>query len=130
LRVDAGVWREHLDRVLAEELGTGDVVGDAGGLLRQGSLKIITDGSLNTRTAYCHDAYPGRVGLGSHGLLEVAPTELVALLSHARRHGLHVAVHAIGDRANAQALDAFEATGARGSIEHAQLLSPDDVARF
>jgi predicted amidohydrolase YtcJ len=39
-------------------------------------------------------------------------------------------VHAIGDAANTHALDAFAATGARGSIEHAQLLSTADFARF
>ena len=40
------------------------------------------------------------------------------------------AVHAIGDRANARVLDAFEAVGCSGSIEHAQLLRREDVARF
>ena len=39
-------------------------------------------------------------------------------------------MHAIGDRANAQALDAFAATGIAGSIEHAQLLRTEDLARF
>jgi predicted amidohydrolase YtcJ len=48
-----------------------------------------------------------------------------------------VAVHAIGDRANREALDAFEATrdawgplGLRQRIEHAQLLAPEDLPRF
>ena len=39
-------------------------------------------------------------------------------------------MHAIGDHANSLALDAFAATGARGRIEHAQLLTPDDLGRF
>jgi predicted amidohydrolase YtcJ len=51
-------------------------------------------------------------------------------MRQARDAGLRCAIHAIGDRANALALDAFEASGARGSVEHAQLLRPDDVARF
>lgn len=60
----------------------------------------------------------------------MAPSELAELLAHARRAGFSAAVHAIGDRANAQALDAFAATGIAGSIEHAQLLRSADVARF
>jgi predicted amidohydrolase YtcJ len=51
--------------------------------------------------------------------------------------GLPVAVHAIGDLANREALDAFEQTrgawqplGLRPRIEHAQLLTPEDVPRF
>ena len=55
----------------------------------------------------------------------------------ARRAGWPVAVHAIGDRANRDALDAFEETrddwaplGLRQRIEHAQLLAPEDIRRF
>jgi predicted amidohydrolase YtcJ len=130
LRVDAAVWPDHLDRVLAGELSTGDVIVGTHGLVRQGPLKVIIDGSLNTRTAYCHDAYPGLTGADAHGVLTVPPQELAALLSHAHRNGVSAAVHAIGDRANTVALDVFEETGARGSIEHAQLLGEQDVARF
>ncbi len=132
LRVSAGVWPDHLDRPLAEELRTGDVVpgqGDAA-LLTMGPLKVITDGSLNTRTAYCHDPYAGLTGPDARGVLSVPPDELVPLMAHAHRHGLRSAIHAIGDAASTHALDAFAASGATGSIEHAQLLSPEDVARF
>jgi predicted amidohydrolase YtcJ len=130
LRVRAGVWEPYLDRVLAEELRTGDVVVGTGGLLQQGPLKVITDGSLNTRTAYCHDPYPGLSGPGAHGVLSVPPEHLVPLMAHAHRRGLACAIHAIGDHANTLALDAFAASGARGTIEHAQLLTDADVARF
>lgn len=130
LRVSAGVWRENLDGVLARELATGDVLPGTGGLLTQGPLKVISDGSLNTGTAYCHDAYAGPGGAATHGVLNVAPEELVPLMAKAARGGVHAAIHAIGDRANALALDAFAASGARGSIEHAQLLDLADVERF
>ncbi|NKY07911.1 amidohydrolase family protein, partial [Cellulomonas hominis] len=130
LRVRAGVWEPYLDKVLAEELRTGDVVVGTGGLLQQGPLKVITDGSLNTRTAYCHDPYPGLSGPGAHGVLSVPPEHLVPLMAHAHRRGLACAIHAIGDQANTLALDAFAASGARGTIEHAQLLTDADVARF
>jgi len=124
VRVRAGVWEEHLDRVVREDLHTGDRVAD---LVEQGPFKVITDGSLNTRTAYCHDPYPGTT---SRGVLAVPPERLVPLMAYARAHGLRCAIHAIGDAANGLALDAFAATGAHGSVEHAQLLTREDVARF
>lgn len=131
LRVEAAVWPDHLDRAVAQELASGDVLLGTGGLVRMGPLKVISDGSLNTRTAYCHDPYPGLEGTpGAYGHLAIGPDELVPLMRHARRHGIDSAIHAIGDHANGLALDAFAASGARGSIEHAQLLAPDDVARF
>lgn len=127
LRVRAGVWEEFLDRVVREDLHTGDVIG---GLVTQGPLKVITDGSLNTRTAYCHDPYAGLTGPNAHGVLAVPPSRLAPLMAHATRHGLRCAIHAIGDAANALALDAFAASGAAGSVEHAQLVSWEDVERF
>ncbi|WP_448630486.1 amidohydrolase [Cellulomonas soli] len=129
VRVRAGVWEQHLAAVLHEGLRTGDPVA-SGGLVTQGPLKVITDGSLNTRTAYCHDPYPGQLGRTAHGVLSVPTDHLVRLMAAATRRGLTCAIHAIGDAANALALDAFEVTGARGSIEHAQLLTWADVDRF
>ncbi|MET0726492.1 MAG: amidohydrolase family protein, partial [Leifsonia sp.] len=86
--------------------------------------------SLNTRTAYCFDPYPGLTGDEAYGLLTVPPDALVPLLQTARDAGLRPAVHAIGDQANTLALDAFETLGVGGSIEHAQLLGGTDVSRF
>ena len=128
VRVRAGVWQPYLDRVVREDLHTGDRL--AGTRVTQGPLKVIVDGSLNTRTAWCHDPYPGADGPLARGVLNVPADELVPLLRHAHAHGLTCAVHAIGDAANALVLDAFAATGARGSVEHAQLLDPGDVARL
>ncbi|KGM12344.1 amidohydrolase [Cellulomonas carbonis T26] len=130
LRVAAAVWREHLDGAVARGLETGDVVPGTHGLVTQGPFKVISDGSLNTRTAFCHDPYPGVDGPDAHGVLNVATEELVPLMTLAARHGLHAAIHAIGDRATALALDAFGASGAVGSIEHAQMVAPNDVVRF
>ena len=93
-----------------------------------GPLKIISDGSLNTRTAYCCEPYVDEPT--SRGKLNVPPAELTDLLARATAHGLAVAVHAIGDAAVSAALDAFAATGARGSIEHAQLMARPDIARM
>lgn len=130
LRVRAGVWTSWLDDVLAEGLRTGDVLPGTRGLLEQGPYKVVTDGSLNTRTAYCHAAYPGLTGPEAYGILSVPPDELVPLMKRAHDGGLRCAIHAIGDHANTLALDAFAATGARGSVEHAQLLDVADLARF
>lgn len=131
LRVVASVWPARLDEPIGRGLRTGTAIAGTGGLLTMGRLKVISDGSLNTRTAYCHQPYPG-LGGGEHpcGMLLVPPDELQPLLRRATEAGLECAVHAIGDRANGLALDAFAATGARGRIEHAQLLTPDDLPRF
>ena len=131
LRVAFGVYTQHLERAIADGLRTGDVVPGTDGLVTVGGYKVITDGSLNTRTAWCFDPYPG-LGADEHpyGLATVPVDELVPLMRRADVAGITPAVHAIGDRANAAVLDAFEAVGCRGSIEHAQLLRHEDVARF
>ncbi|MHA7861322.1 amidohydrolase [Tessaracoccus sp. Y36] len=132
LRVRAGVYPPQLDEVLAAGWRTGDTLPGGDGLITMGPLKIITDGSLGTRTAWCCEPYLGLAADDPHacGVVNVAGDELEGLLGRARAAGLALAVHAIGDRANQAALDAFEATGAAGSIEHAQLLRREDVPRF
>jgi predicted amidohydrolase YtcJ len=131
LRVSFGIYTQHLDRAISEGLRTGDLVPGTGGLVTVGGYKVITDGSLNTRTAWCFDPYPG-LGADEHpfGLANVPYDELVPLMRRAHEAGIMPAVHAIGDEANARVLDAFEAVGCSGSIEHAQLLRRDDIARF
>lgn len=126
-RVSFGVYPDHLERAIAEGLATG-VALDPAGRVRVGSLKVITDGSLGTRTAACSHAYPGDPH--NHGVLTVPADELIALLTRATGAGLACAVHAIGDLANTNALDAFAIAGAHGTIEHAQLVAHADIARF
>jgi predicted amidohydrolase YtcJ len=131
VRVDAAVYPAHLDKAVRQGLRTGDVLPGTGGLVRVGPLKLFTDGSLNTRTALCRDPYPGLEGTAeAYGIQETPYEELVRLMRRAWAHGIEPAVHAIGDRANSLALDAFAETGCRGRIEHAQLLTPEDVPRF
>ncbi|WP_413316240.1 amidohydrolase family protein [Agrococcus sp. 1P02AA] len=129
-RVELGIYPQHLERAIELGMRTGDAL-DA--LLSVGRLKIITDGSLGTRTAYCFDPYPGMQGAEAHGLLAVPPAELEALVLRGLDAGIAPTVHAIGDHANAHVLDVFERLGIRGSagrIEHAQLLRAADVARL
>ncbi|WP_426228515.1 amidohydrolase family protein [Pseudarthrobacter sp. DSP2-3-2b1] len=126
LRVDAGVYPEDLERAVSLGMRTGQEVDGGSGLLRTGPLKVLIDGSLNTRTAYCVDPYPH----GGHGLLTVSEEELLGLLGRAGAAGFVPAVHAIGDAANQVALDAFERAGIGGRIEHAQFIRIQDLPRF
>ncbi|CAH0205619.1 N-substituted formamide deformylase [Microbacterium oxydans] len=131
LRVDIAVWPDRLEAAIAQGLRTGDIV-DERGLVEFGRLKVVVDGSLNTRTAWCWDPYPGMDPSHPHacGLESVPIPELRRLLTIARAGGVEAAVHAIGDRANTEVLDTFEALDMRGVIEHAQLVREDDFARF
>jgi predicted amidohydrolase YtcJ len=129
LRVEFGIYPDFLDRAVSEGLRTGDRArGAASDLARVGPVKVITDGSLGTRTAACSHAYPGDPH--NHGLLTVDPATLQDLMTTATGAGLACAIHAIGDVANSHALEAYAATGAWGTIEHAQLVAHADIPRF
>jgi predicted amidohydrolase YtcJ len=131
LRVEFGIYTADIDRAIEMGLRSGDTIASTDGLLRVGSHKIISDGSLGSRTAFCYAEYPGMTGKPhAHGVLNVPYDELVGVMAKSWAAGISLAVHAIGDRANTLALDAFEAVRCDGSIEHAQLLTYDDIARF
>jgi predicted amidohydrolase YtcJ len=124
LRVWQSFPHEHLDRL--SELGLTSGLGDD--YLRAGYLKAFMDGTLGSQTARMLD--------GS-GVELTSREELVEIVRRAAVAGWPVAVHAIGDRANREALDAFAATmgewrprGLRQRIEHAQCVSPEDLPRF
>ena len=128
LRVEFGIYSEHLDRAIDLGLRTGTPIDE---LLSVGRYKVLTDGSLNTRTAFCYDEFPGLEGTaGSRGMLTVTPEQLLPLMSRAAAAGIEPTVHAIGDHANTLALDAFEQIGVGGRIEHAQLVAAVDLPRF
>lgn len=129
-RVAAAVYPAHLEQAIAEGRRTGDVVPGTDGLLTVGPLKLFVDGSLNTRTALCHQPYPDARAGQEHGVLQTGPEELARLMTRAAEHGIRSAVHAIGDRANSLALDAFETVDGPGRIEHAQLVDRRDLPRF
>jgi predicted amidohydrolase YtcJ len=124
LRVWQSVPHESLPAL--GELGLHSGIGDD--LLRVGYVKAFMDGTLGSQTAWMLD--------GS-GVVLTSGEELAEIVRAGARAGWPVSVHAIGDRANREALDAFEATreewaplGLRHRVEHAQCLAPDDVARF
>ncbi|HSJ06791.1 MAG TPA: amidohydrolase [Longimicrobiales bacterium] len=123
---------------LADWRRLADVVGESGrgdDWLRIGGLKGFVDGSLGSHTAAFHEPFDDMPG--SRGLLVNEPDALYEWISGADRAGLHVMVHAIGDRANAILLDIYERVARengerdrRFRIEHAQHIAPVDIPRF
>ena len=101
-RVWASLPAERLDEAL--ELGLRSGLGDE--WLRIGPIKAFADGTLGSRTASMLEPYTRR----RQGLRLIEPDELRDLVARASRGGLDVAVHAIGDRAKRDVLDALEAT--------------------
>lgn len=136
LRVQAMVYPPHLEAAVAAGIRTGFAVEGTGGMLTGGSQKLFTDGSLNTRTAWCDDDYPGLTGPEAAGIPTYTSDELVAAALAGAQHGIVPTIHAIGDRATSVALDTFEALDLprdladRGSIQHAQLVRDADLPRF
>ena len=130
LRVEACIYPDHLVASDARGLRGGSIVPGTSGLVTVGGLKVFSDGSLNTLTALTHEPYGRAGGEQSVGHAAHPPEGLRELLAEARERGLEVALHAIGDAAVTRALDAFEAVGARGTIEHAQLVAEQDLPRF
>ena len=122
------VWESHpkdeLDTLLALPLH--GAFGN--GFLRLGYVKAFMDGTLGSQTARMLDGT---------GVEITSRDELAEVIVRAAERGFPVAVHAIGDRANRDALDAFEQTqdawrpqGLRPRVEHTQLLAPEDLPRF
>lgn len=131
LRIRMATYADTLDDIIAAGLRTGDPLPGCDDRATMGPLKIISDGSLNTRTAWCCQPYSDAHRLEYPcGQANLDGVELRDLLARAHGAGLEVATHAIGDAAVAEALAAYGETGARGSIEHAQLVNRDDVRRM
>lgn len=131
LRAHLGLSMDALDLAISEGRRTGD--GDE--WLTTGAVKLFSDGALGSHTAHLHQAFEGDPC--NHGIEVVPFAELCELVDQAVAHGIAVATHAIGDRANTLVLDAYErahaqtrAAGLVNRIEHAQHLRWEDVPRF
>jgi predicted amidohydrolase YtcJ len=130
--VPLSTWARLRDTVAARRFGP-DGRGDV--WLKVGALKAFVDGSLGSHTAAFHEAFSDAPA--DRGLYVTTPEDLYASISGADKANLHVAVHAIGDRANTTILDIFARVAAengardrRFRIEHAQHLRRADIARF
>ena len=104
------------------------------GSLRMIGVKFRLDGALGSRGAWLKAPYADAPG--ETGLPLLSGSQLRNQMSRAAMDGFQVAVHAIGDRANAEALDAIDELAEtykgdrRWRIEHAQIIDPADLPRF
>ncbi len=116
------LWREYLKR--------GPEIGDR---LTIRSIKLMADGALGSRGAYLAEPYSDDPG--NRGLLLLKPEKIEEVARQAAAHGFQVNTHAIGDLANHLVLEAYAAAlggknDKRFRIEHAQVVTLDDVALF
>lgn len=118
-------WAEAADFV--KENGRGDDT------LRWGAVKGYVDGSLGSRTAWRYEKY---IDADTTGLTMQPPEKLSAMAKSADAAGLHVTIHAIGERANDFVLETFAGIGGkdlhakRFRVEHAQHLLPGAISKF
>ena len=112
------------------------MIGYGGNRLTVRAIKVTADGALGSHGAWLLEPYTDLPS--STGLPTTPPEEIRRVAELAIRHGFQLNVHAIGDRANREVLDVFEATfrahpdrrDLRWRIEHAQHLDPADIPRF
>ena len=122
---------ENLDAAI--HLGLQSGLGDE--RLRIGGVKLFSDGSLGGRTAHMLEPYDGEPD--NTGIPVATSEHLRETIRRASRAGIASFVHAIGDRANREVLNAIEASRQAGEglklrhrIEHVQILHPSDVPRL
>jgi predicted amidohydrolase YtcJ len=141
--VPLDTWERLKQTVDAKTYGA-DGHGDA--WFRVGGLKGFVDGSLGSHTAAFHEPFTdtrkdspadAQGAKADRGFFVNTPENLYTWISSADKSGLHVIVHAIGDRANGTLLDIYDrvarengARDRRFRIEHAQHLAPGDIGRF
>ncbi|MBO4367461.1 MAG: amidohydrolase family protein, partial [Clostridia bacterium] len=109
--------------------GTGDT------MFRIGSVKLLGDGSLGSRTAFLSRPYADEPG--TRGFTLFSDAEMRRLVSCAHRNGMQLAIHAIGDACLDQVLDAIEKTltecpraDHRHGVVHCQITRPEQLTRI
>ncbi len=130
LRVDPDRWREQVEEFVATR-HEAESVRDVSAT----TVKFFADGIIESGTGALLDPYTD--DHTSCGIANWAAAELDAAIAAFDARGFQVHIHAIGDAAVRQALDAIEALGAVGQprdrrpvIAHTQLVHPDDIVRF
>lgn len=107
--------------------------GDTDGPVRIAGCKVLVDGAFSNRTAWVADAYPDS---HEHGIPTLTDDELRAAFGWAKRNGVQLAVHAMGDAALHHVVDLLgdEEPWLEGipsiRFEHATLVAPDLLARI
>lgn len=97
-------------------------------------VKLYADGALGSRGAYLKAPYHDQAD--TRGLSLISDAELYKQSLEATTSGFHLAIHAIGDAANAQVIANYEKLGqycsadCRWRIEHVQIIDPADIARL
>ena len=131
LRVLMQIPEENLDAAIQAGLRSG--FGDQ--RLRIGGVKVFSDGALGAHTAHMLAPYADEPD--NYGIPVATAEHLQEVVGKASRAGIAAFVHAIGDRANREVLDAIGASHLAGEgldlrhrIEHVQILHPDDVPRL
>lgn len=134
LRVLKGIRLENLDQAIALGLRSGF----GNDYLRIGSVKLFADGALGPRTAAMLQPYEGESE--NAGILLLDNEQVFEYGQQATSHGISMAIHAIGDRANHEVLQGYAQLrrfererglpNLRHRIEHVQVLHPDDYARL
>jgi predicted amidohydrolase YtcJ len=113
----------------------GPLIGYGADFLTVRAVKLFADGALGSRGAAMLEPYSDAPG--QRGLLFMSDQDMEKKIETGLKAGYQVNVHAIGDAANRQVLDGFEAAykvvggrELRNRIEHAQIVAPTDIPRF
>ena len=121
--------------LIASHMKRGQINGAYNGRLWVRGIKLFADGALGSRGAAMLEPYSDDPK--NTGLLRVTQAHIQDVAQRALRAGFQVSTHAIGDRGNRMVLDAYEAalrntprSDHRFRIEHAQVISQQDIARF
>lgn len=130
-----GLRIEHYPsaRLLPQLAASKTYYGTGTPFFRIAGVKIFADGSLGSQTALCFNPYIG--SKGNYGIETTSVEQIVQQAKAASRLGLPCAVHAIGDKAISNVLDALEQRpmpqfGARHRIEHVQMIRRSDIPRL
>jgi predicted amidohydrolase YtcJ len=137
-RLDLRCWVTLPGHLMDDAIGLGLQTGFGNNRLRIGHVKFFSDGGMGARTAWMIDPFLD----AGNGMSLMDMRELSKQIERADRAGLSVMVHAVGDRANRELVDIFEALQDRcmregapppsipHRIEHVQMIRPEDVDRL
>ncbi len=136
LGVRLNVMLSESNRRLAEKAAEWKMIGYGDNHLTVRTIKRLIDGALGAHGAWLLEPYadlPASTGLNTEPIEALTETARIAI-----ENGFQLSVHAIGDRANRETLDIYEAAfkahpdkkDVRFRVEHAQHLAPSDIARF